>query len=320
MSTSIGEMRSDVPVVEHRAGASADTRQGVLHAAVYRRRALLRMIGVAGLMERTDGDPSVRIALIDGAIADDPRLAGTRVISVATERGDPSFAANDHATHVASMLIGRGPGLVGICPRAMILSVPVIDAQILDGTLPPAVVASRLASAITAAVREGASVIQLGIGLAGYASAAFAPLTESVGEAAARGISTVAPAGNRGDLAPSWLAMPGVIPVAFGTDMAELDSRSNWSPTVARSGLLAPGVDIPGMGWDGQISLRSGSSFAAAFVTGAFALLSALVPGASSADIWRALRTKDAFARAGANGPFPLDAEASLQELLLARN
>jgi membrane-anchored mycosin MYCP len=319
MPTSIGEMRSDVPAVEQLAQPSAGVPQGALKAAEDRRRVLLRMTGLTRLMERSAGDPDVRIALIDGAIADDPRLVGARVRSIAAEPGHPSSTANDHATQIASMLVGRGPGLLGICPRATILSSAVVDAAILDGTIPPALVASRLASAITAAVREGASVIQLGIGLMAHASAAFAPLAESISEAAARGVSTVAPVGNHGDLASPWLAVPGIVPVAFGTDAAALEPRSNWSPAVARSGLLAPGVDIPGIDRGGQIVLRSGSSFAAAFVTGTFALLRALVPVASSATVWRALTTRHGARGAGDNGPFPLDAEAALQELL-ARN
>jgi subtilisin family serine protease len=319
MPTSISGMRSDVPAVQQPAQPTAGIPQGVVEAAEDRRRVLLRMTGLTSLMERSAGDPDVRIALIDGAIADDPRFVAARVRSIAAERRQPSSTADDHATQIASMLVGRGPGLLGICPRATILSSAVVDAAMLDDTVPPALVASRLASAIAAAVRDGASVIQLGIGLMAHASAAFAPFAESISEAAARGVSTVAPVGNHGDLASPWLAVPGIVPVAFGTDGAALEPRSNWSPTVARSGLLAPGVDIPGIGRDGQIVLRSGSSFAAAFVTGTFALLRALVPVASSTTIWMALTTRHGAPDVGDNGPFPLDAEATLEELL-ARN
>ena len=286
-------------------------------AAVRRRSVLLRLAGLLQIRKHTAGDPGTRIALIDGVVARDDRLSGVRVVPASAASSTPSGGARDHATHLASMLVGQGPGLLGLCPGATLLSVPAVDDPMLDGRLAPAQVGDALARAVDASLDAGAEVILFGVSLHGAGREVFGPVIEALARAARLGVRAVIPTGNDSGLDSPVAAVTGVIPVAFADDQATADPRNRWSVSLARDGLLAPGTGIPGIDGAGNLVVGAGSSHAAAMVTGAYALLRAVVPGASPRAIWDSIRHPRHGVR---HCPTVLDAQASWLGLIAGRD
>jgi Subtilase family len=251
---------------------------------------ILRSVGLAQLRAITAGDPAVRIALIDGHVAEHESLSPASIIHLATSADvDPTTETVRHATFIASMLTGRGPEVLSLCPDSRILSIPVVDEAMIKGDTPPDKVAESLARAMMRAVAEAASVIHLSIELRTCERRFLDPLVDAVSFAARRKVRIIMPAGNTGNLSPSaLLAAPGVLPVGMAGNATNPDPRSAWGPSIARRGLMAPGTDIPGALSPRGYTRRSGTSFAAAIVTGAFALLCSRAHGDSD-EAWSAL-------------------------------
>jgi subtilisin family serine protease len=100
----------------------------------------------------------------------------------------------------------------------------------------------------------------------------------------------VAAAGNEGMLG-SWEVTrhPGVIPVVSYDLAGRPSDQSNFGRSAGRWGLGAPGHDIVSLASEGLPVSRTGTSFAAAFVTGAIALLWSIFPGVDPGRLRRAL-------------------------------
>ncbi len=242
-------------------------------------RALLRRTGMLRIRAHTEGRPAFRIALIDGPIwsgHDSLKDANIKVVAAA-ERLDSGAPAVVHATFIASMLVGRGEGVVGLCPGCTLLSVPVVGDEMLSGSIPAPSVAQQLAEAVMLAVALDANVIQISLDFPAATRGCFHVLLGALEKAAAAGAIIVMPAGNLATLeCNSLLASSAVIPVA-ASDWNGLPIRQgSLGPTVARKGFLAPGTEIPGALSPKGFTTLSGSSYAAAFLTGAFALLDSL--------------------------------------------
>ncbi len=254
--------------------------------------AVLQDARLGALRRLTAGDPRVRIALLDGSVdTGHPCLAGAAIRELWAEGSrDPDPVARPHATHLASMLVGRGDSVVGLAPCCTLLSVPVVDAAFREGRLTPDTAAARIARAIVRAVAHGADVIQLSMAFAPEIVCPFRPVMRAIWYAAQRGVFTVIAAGDGPTLGASpVLGAPGVVPVAAAGTGRRV---ATWSPlggVVATRGLLAPGVGIPGASSPTGYATRSGSSFAAGVVTGGFALLRSLPGVESPAAVWEAL-------------------------------
>jgi subtilisin family serine protease len=125
----------------------------------------------------------------------------------------------------------------------------------------------------------------------------------------------VAAAGNQGKLGSSQITRhPGVVPVvAYGRD-GRPTAHSNLGGSLARHGLGAPGERVVSLAPAiGAATPASGTSFAAAIVSGALALLWSLRPRASSATLRHALVQGG---RRGSAVPPLLDAPAALAALV----
>ncbi|HWP10480.1 MAG TPA: S8 family serine peptidase [Ramlibacter sp.] len=196
----------------------------------------------------------VRIAVIDSSIqADHPGLSeqvATRLNLVA----DRPDTAELHGTAVAGVIAARSDsriGIVGVAPLARILALRACwqAADTLCTSL-------SLALALSAALENNADIINLSLG--GPPDRLIQRLIEA---ALARGIPVVA-AMNRAVANGGFpAALPGVISVA--------DAPSTRSP----GAVAAPGTDVlttlPGSRW----GVVSGSSYAAAHVSGLVALI-----------------------------------------------
>jgi subtilisin family serine protease len=216
-----------------------------------------------------------------------------------------------HGTYIASLIAGHGSGpgrdagLLGVAPDATILSVRVV----LDEREPgfPVYSANQryknaLARGVRYAVGHGAQVINMSLG----ASAGTGPLRKAIALAISRGVVVVASAGNdrqqSGGFTPYSYpaAYPGVIAVAAVGPQGRPAAFSDRNSSVV---LSAPGVSIVGAAPGGGYAEASGTSPAAAFVSGVAALIKARYPGLAPALVRQALVSSASHRPAGGYRP-----------------
>jgi subtilisin family serine protease len=259
---------------------------------VTRRRTLLRAAGLVELVAASGGHSDVRLALIDGHVdVDHPAFGGATIERV----GDPGIGRADvragaHATFMASMLTGIDRPALGLCRGCALVSVPAVTEAMLSGRLAPPAIAWALATGVREATGAGAAAILLGVELTRFAGRDFAVLLDAVEAAARVGVRTVVAAGNTGCAAQSeLLTAVGAVPVGMAADDGSPDRHGSWGAALGARGLMAPGRGIPGAALGGRWRIASGSSYSAAFVVAAFALLQSMAPQRPAGEIWEAL-------------------------------
>ncbi|WP_420081319.1 type VII secretion-associated serine protease mycosin [Streptomyces sp. JL4002] len=275
----------------------------------------------------TRGD-GVTVAVLDTGVDDShPDLAGQvleghDLIGMGAGRGDRTWAR--HGTAMASIIAGHGhgpsrsQGVLGIAPQARILPVRVI----LEEGDPGRARAREskggaLAEGIRWAADHGADVINMSLGDDSDSAHHEAGEDEAVQYALSKGVVVVASAGNggeSGDRVSYPAAYPGVIAVTAVDRRgrkAKFSTR-NWYATVS-----APGVDVVIADPDRSYYEGWGTSAAAAFVSGAVALVRAAHPDLSPAQIKKLLEDTATDAPAGgrddARGYGTVDPVAALQ-------
>lgn len=184
------------------------------------------------------------------------------VVRIAPDALPPSGAM--HGTSVASILIGQaGSRVPGLLPRASVIAV---DAFHRDGRDERSDVYSLLA-ALDLLVQRGVRVINLSL-----SGPPNQPLERLVTELAAQGVVLVAAAGNDGArAAPAYpAAYPGVIAVTAVDRGNRVYRRAVQGDHID---IAAPGVDVWAAASVRGARPRTGTSFAAPFVTAAAYLL-----------------------------------------------
>jgi thermitase len=188
--------------------------------------------------------------------------------------GDPRDD-NGHGTHVAGIVAARGEngiGVAGVAWRARIMAVKVLDSHAAGDM-------SAVARGVRYAVAHGARIVN--VSLSG--PIAGADIADAIDEARAAGVVIVAAAGNTGadlDVTPAYpaaLAAPNLVAVTSSDRRGALTRRASFGR--ASVDLAAPGQDILSTARGGGYEFRSGSSTAAAQVSGALALLAGARPG-----------------------------------------
>ncbi|MEU3187816.1 type VII secretion-associated serine protease mycosin [Streptomyces sp. NPDC006923] len=249
---------------------------------------------------RTTQGKGITVAVLDTGVDDThPDLAGQvlpgkDLVGFGATDGDRPWAR--HGTAMAGIIAGHGHGLnrsegvLGVAPEAKILPVRVI----LEGTDPARDKArtsrgSALADGIRWAADHGADVINLSLGDDSESAHPEPAEDAAVQYALAKGAVVVASAGNggeKGDHISYPAAYPGVIAVTavdrYGTHAAF--STRRWYATVS-----APGVDVVIADPDRSYYEGWGTSAAAAFVSGAVALVRSAHPGLTPAQIKKLL-------------------------------
>lgn len=220
----------------------------------------------------------VRVAVVDtGVDFSHPdlveRVVGVRDFVSRGSRGDSSFTADVHGTGIAGVIAAsanNGVGIVGVAPQAEILALKTCWPTTEDPRK-ASCDSYTLAQGLDFAIDQGARVINLS--LTGPRDPLLARL---VGAAIERGITVVAASDGR--RAPGFPASEAGV---LGIGTVPTDSL----PGVEGASLTAPGVDIlttiPGEGYD----FLSGSSLAAAHVSGVVALLLERSPDLAPAKI-----------------------------------
>jgi membrane-anchored mycosin MYCP len=260
------------------------------------------------------GARRVTVAVVDSGVAAHPRLAGGVVDGGDFVAG--SSATDDcdgHGTAVAGLVAaspGPDDGVVGIAPGARILAVRADSAWSVTADGASAGDEATLARAVRAATRPGVAVLTLAVAacrpaaaLVGTTDPALGALRAAVHDAAARGIVVVAAAGNTGPACPAndpaqarervtTVPAPGwfdddVLTVGALDDAGRPDPASLAGPWVdlAAPGAVPAALDARSAGLTADLTLPgsapgpvTGTSFAAARVAGAAALLRARFP------------------------------------------
>lgn len=231
------------------------------------RRCLMRQISGWPIGEAPAAcHPSAPIGLIDTRInVKHPSLAESRITLLALFEGDVEPSGAHHGTAVAALLVGKGtvPGLV---PEAELIAIDAFrKGDVATGF--------DLARAIEMLVARGVPVINMS--LSGPDNSILAA---TVAKAAERNVLIVAAAGNDGPRSKPVFpaAYPGVIAVTA------VDGGRNVYRRAARGAhvdIAAPGVNVwTAASVKGQRP-RSGTSFAAPFVSAAAALILSENPG-----------------------------------------
>ena len=219
----------------------------------------------------------ILIAVIDGgADTRHPELAGMVVSSYdAIGSGDQ---VHPHGTSIVGAIAARAR-LRGTAPGAHILVARAFGTHrsSMDGTT------TSIIAGIDWAVQRGARVINMS-----FAGARDPAIERHLTLARQRGIVLVAAAGNAGPNAREAYpaALPGVIAVTATDEGDRIFRAANRGNYIA---VAAPGVDLWLPTLDGDYRMTSGTSFAAAEVSGLIALLLERNPGLSPDAVRRAL-------------------------------
>jgi hypothetical protein len=206
------------------------------------------------------------IAVIDtGVDATHPDLAGAIVDSF--DAVGASASSDPHGTAVAGIVAAHGL-LRGVAPDARLLDVRAFAPPGADGAAGAAAATTvNLLRGLAWAVERQARILNMS-----FTGPRDPLLQRAVTTASARGAILVAAAGNGGVRAPFAYpaAYPQVIAVTAIDGADRLYAQANQGPYIA---VAAPGVDILAASAEHAHRLLSGTSFAAAHVSGILALM-----------------------------------------------
>jgi subtilisin family serine protease len=210
-----------------------------------------------------DGGAPVTIAVVDTGVSTVHGLEGA-ILPGADLVNDDADARDDngHGTMIASLAAGRAA--YGVCTSCTVLPVKVLDAG--EGGN-----STVVAAGVAWAVAHGAKVVNVSLN----ASSERPELTAALNAAVAAGVTVVVAAGNGGSANPSHggypgPSVPGAIRVAASAKTGRLAAWSNRGTWVD---VAAPGWTPPVPRVGGGTIASSGTSFAAAYVSGVAALL-----------------------------------------------
>jgi len=228
----------------------------------------------------------ITVAVIDSGVANHPDLSGTilnGVDAIAGGAGNGRGDDNGHGTGMAGLIAAHGhgtgnrDGALGIAPKAKIL--PIRDAvgkvQGLD---------KPVAEGIRWAMQHGAKIINISQDVGDIET------LRAVNEAQRAGVLIFAASGNT-DQSDTAVSVPGGFPWAVA--VAGVDQKGNHAPTSVSGTeveLAAPSVKIVSTGLQDVWRSGTGTSDAAAIVSGVAALVWSKFPELSAAEVLHRLQ------------------------------
>lgn len=251
---------------------------------------------------------NIRVAVIDtGMDSDHPELAGAIADSFdAIGEGKPEAEA--HGTAIAGIVAARQQ-IRGMAPDARVLAVRAFAGG--SGRKAEATTLS-LIKGVDWAAANNARVVNMS-----FAGPKDPLLLEAIERAAARGIIMVAAAGNGGPNAASAYpaAYDRVIAVTASDSDDQLYDKANRGSYIA---IAAPGVDILAPAPQQAYEMSSGTSLAAAHVSGIIALMLERKPALTTEEIRKILartaRDPDKSAASRGLGAGIIDAAKAVAE------
>lgn len=239
----------------------------------------LTAIGAPSVWKITRG-AGVTVAVIDSGSGPHPDLdanldAGRTMFGPIDSAGVLDIDNAGHGSHVAGIIAAVADNAIGgsgVAPQSRILPIRVLDAQGSGDS-------KDVSKAVRFAVDSGAKVINLSLGGANESTS----LTAAIQYAVERNVLVVAAAGNgAADSPPKW---PGASDLTIAVTAVD---RNNSVASFGQRGdyidLAAPGTSILSTAGN-DYKIQSGTSMAAAFVTGAAALLFAAQPSITAAQV-----------------------------------
>lgn len=212
----------------------------------------------------------IKIAVIDSGIdVTHPELAGA--IAGTYDALRSTEGAHAHGTGIAGAIVAK-VRLMGSSPAAHLLAIRSFGATSTGAESTSFVVLKSL----NYAVEQGAQIINMS-----FAGPKDPLLERGLAAAAARGIVLIAAAGNAGPKSPPLYpaADRSVIAVSATDSADKLFAAANRGSHIA---VAAPGVDLLLPAPDEKYQIASGTSFAAAYVSGLAALILERNPGIPS--------------------------------------
>jgi len=228
----------------------------------------LSRIEVLKSWQITVGRPEILIAVLDTGIDQNHEdLSGKVMAEVDFTDSPTQDDIHGHGTHVAGIIAANsnnGIGICGVAPQCRVMNVKVADDK---GRCQP----SAVAEGIIWAVDNGASVINISVEL----GEPLPELEEAVDYAWSQGAVIIAAAGNDGSQLPVYPAYyENCIAVAATRQNDALAPLSNYGEWVD---VAAPGFKIYSTLPDDSYGYKTGTSFAAPYVSGLAALLFSVV-------------------------------------------
>ncbi len=233
-------------------------------------------------VEMVAGDPrtrtyrgaGVKVAVIDSGIDnhDDLDTAGWVDFSD-TVYGFKPTDNSGHGSAAAGVIYARvsGFGMIGIASDADVYSVKVLDKD-------NKAMVSSVIQAIEWCIQNDMDIINMSFGM----DESSAALKYAIDRAEEAGILMIAAAGNTGGALQYPAAYENVVAVGAVDESAQ---PADFSARGSALDLTAPGVDVQSTGFMGSYTITSGTSAAAAHVTGVAAVLKGLDPTKSNESI-----------------------------------
>lgn len=219
----------------------------------------------------------IKIAVIDSGVdVAHPELAG--VIAGTFDALRSTEGPHTHGTGIAGAIAAHAK-LTGSAPAARLFAIRSFGATSTGAESTSFVVLKSL----NYAVEQGVQIINMS-----FAGPKDPLLERGIAAAASRGIVLIAAAGNAGPKSPPLYpaADRNVIAVSATDAADQLFAAANRGNHIA---LVAPGVDVLLPAPDEKYQVASGTSFAAAYVSGLTALIMEHNPGISSEAVRRIL-------------------------------
>jgi pentapeptide MXKDX repeat protein len=242
-----------------------------------------------GEAHRVATGSNVLVAVIDSAIdIKHPDLAGA-VVEQFSAVGRPE-KPHVHGTGMVGAIAAHSR-LLGVAPKAKILAVQAFSA---DSRQSPEATTRQIIAGLEWAIGKGARVINMS-----FAGPHDPMLQLAMKNAHAKNVVLIAAAGNAGPKSPPLYpaADPHVIAVTATDQNDQLFGQANQGPHVA---VAAPGVDVTVPAPSDAYQVTTGTSVAAAHVSGVAALLVERHPSVDAATILEVLTAS--AKRLGAQG------------------
>ena len=228
----------------------------------------LNQIHVPELWQLTTGGDDILVAILDTGIDKNHEDIAGKVVAEVNFTDSPTLSdIHGHGTHIAGIIAAtssNGKGIVGLAPETRLMNVKVADDKGRFQT-------SVLVEGIIWAVHNNAKVINISLQLEEPSQ----DLEDAVEYAWSRGALIIAAAGNVGNemlIYPAYYENTIAVAASKVDDtLAPLSNQGNWVD------VAAPGFNIYSTLPNDSYGYKSGTSFAAAHVSGMAALLFSIV-------------------------------------------